>query len=251
LPDAPGLELLRALRGRGLTIPFVVLTGSANAVDGFDAGRLGAGRFIQKPASPDQIADSLRQVATMELWDAVDEIHGLLRQWNLTDCESQVRVLHRTKLLLTDQRVSLVEFPFLAAVVREAAEDVSILHSALLKAASSIQSRRAQLDARLLELLRSVDESATAGRSTVLANLRRQSRHEIHELTGLRLSSWLRLARLRAAVQQLASSEEHVSQIAHGLGFKRPGQLTRDLHLLLGCSPRHLRRTLRAEFGNK
>jgi len=50
LPDRHGIELLRALDAARANIPSVVLSGDANASDGFEAARLGAVEFIEKPA---------------------------------------------------------------------------------------------------------------------------------------------------------------------------------------------------------
>lgn len=54
-----GLELVRALRGRGVALPVLVITGRASATLGVQAMDAGANRVIEKPFSPDEIIEAI------------------------------------------------------------------------------------------------------------------------------------------------------------------------------------------------
>lgn len=49
LPDQPGLDLLQALRGRGLDVPVILLSSDADVTSAVHAMRAGALDFIEKP----------------------------------------------------------------------------------------------------------------------------------------------------------------------------------------------------------
>jgi DNA-binding response OmpR family regulator len=63
LPDVSGLELLRIVRARGLTIPYVILTGFGTIDSAVDALKSGATDYVQKPL----IGDDLVQVVLKAL----------------------------------------------------------------------------------------------------------------------------------------------------------------------------------------
>lgn len=52
LPDVMGLDVLRTLDAEGVTTPIIMLTGKGNEEVAFEAGRLGAMRYITKPFKP-------------------------------------------------------------------------------------------------------------------------------------------------------------------------------------------------------
>ena len=49
LPDLDGLDVLRALRGRGSDVPVIVLTARTEPSDQAEALRLGAAEYLTKP----------------------------------------------------------------------------------------------------------------------------------------------------------------------------------------------------------
>ena len=63
LPRLDGLEVARLLRAQGSISRILVLTGRQDEGDLLEALRLGVGGFLDKGASPAEIADALRRVA--------------------------------------------------------------------------------------------------------------------------------------------------------------------------------------------
>ncbi len=55
MPDGDGLEVLRALRGRGSTAPFILMTAYATVGTAVQAMREGAYDYVTKPFDPDDI----------------------------------------------------------------------------------------------------------------------------------------------------------------------------------------------------
>lgn len=68
LPDHDGLYLLRWLRTRGATVPFIVMTSYAEVGNAVEAMKLGATDYISKPIQPDilleKLHDALKRPAT-------------------------------------------------------------------------------------------------------------------------------------------------------------------------------------------
>jgi FixJ family two-component response regulator len=62
LPGLTGLKLLEMLRGRGLAVPTVVLTGDSDPALPRKAKEAGALAFLHKPASNDLLLSEIRQV---------------------------------------------------------------------------------------------------------------------------------------------------------------------------------------------
>src|SRR5580765_5634332 len=55
LPDMSGIDVCRTLRQAGVRAPFVIITGFATTSAAFEAGRLGATRFLEKPVDVDEL----------------------------------------------------------------------------------------------------------------------------------------------------------------------------------------------------
>jgi DNA-binding response OmpR family regulator len=60
LPDIDGLDVLRALRGRGSEVPVLVLTARTESSDRDEALRLGAVEYHTKPLPFPELLDSVR-----------------------------------------------------------------------------------------------------------------------------------------------------------------------------------------------
>ena len=52
LPDLPGIEILRIVRGRRPGMPFLMLTGKIDASSVMAAKKLGVSAYVAKPVSP-------------------------------------------------------------------------------------------------------------------------------------------------------------------------------------------------------
>lgn len=57
MPDGDGLEVLRALRGRGCAAPFILMTAYASVPTAVQAMREGAYDYVTKPFDPDSLRD--------------------------------------------------------------------------------------------------------------------------------------------------------------------------------------------------
>jgi DNA-binding NtrC family response regulator len=65
MPGMDGIELLRALRGRGLEMPFVLMTAYASVPTAVEAMRMGAFDYIQKPFEAEQIGLIIERAVAM------------------------------------------------------------------------------------------------------------------------------------------------------------------------------------------
>src|SRR3954468_3340619 len=65
MPDIPGIEVLRAVRTRGLALPVIVLTATGGVDTVVKAMQAGAQNFFIKPASPDRIIVGVRNALQM------------------------------------------------------------------------------------------------------------------------------------------------------------------------------------------
>jgi len=65
MPDIPGIEVLRIVRSRGLTLPVIVLTATGGVDTVVKAMQAGAQDFFIKPASPDRIIVGVRNALQM------------------------------------------------------------------------------------------------------------------------------------------------------------------------------------------
>ena len=63
MPDMSGIELLEALRERGLTLPVIVMTAHSSVQTAVEAMRLGAFHYLQKPVNLEEMRALLAQSA--------------------------------------------------------------------------------------------------------------------------------------------------------------------------------------------
>lgn len=61
MPDMSGLELLQAITGRDSAMGTVVITGLGTAEMAGRSESLGAGQFVVKPFTPDELSEAVRR----------------------------------------------------------------------------------------------------------------------------------------------------------------------------------------------
>jgi DNA-binding response OmpR family regulator len=61
LPDMSGVDVVRELRARGLTIPMVVMTAFPDFDSSFEAGGAGATRYVEGPLMGDEVSSVVRE----------------------------------------------------------------------------------------------------------------------------------------------------------------------------------------------
>jgi len=62
LPEIEGMEILRALRSKGITSEIIIITGYATIQTAVEAMKLGAADYICKPFSPDELLININKV---------------------------------------------------------------------------------------------------------------------------------------------------------------------------------------------
>src|SRR5262249_49461947 len=65
MPGMEGIDLLRALRGRGIDSPFVLMTAYATVATAVEAMKIGAFDYIQKPFEAEAINLVIERAATV------------------------------------------------------------------------------------------------------------------------------------------------------------------------------------------
>jgi YesN/AraC family two-component response regulator len=60
LPDGTALEVLEGYRSRGLSTPFIIITGWGTVSSALEAGRLGVIAYLEKPISSDDLLELVR-----------------------------------------------------------------------------------------------------------------------------------------------------------------------------------------------
>lgn len=65
LPDIMGLDLLKALRAKGVAAPIIMITGRGNEDVAFEAAQLGAARYIKKSFRPAELTRSASSATTV------------------------------------------------------------------------------------------------------------------------------------------------------------------------------------------
>lgn len=241
LPDGSGLQLIHALRDRGMDLPVVILSVLKDPLEAFDAARLGAIGLIQKPSPPDQIAAVVHRAAR----EGGGLLQKVLRRLRTGLDASGRRSLRGWLVDASGDHVGdLIGFRHTCASLRLVGDDADAVDLvAVQNALEAAQRVRATLPEATLGLLRAFSQTWTALASDVALPRpsERYRRSELRALTGLDYPAWVRLERLWQSVQLLLTSDEHVRQIAIQLGFAHGGQLCRDIRDLTGLSPRRFR----------
>ena len=70
MPQAGGLDLLKALRGGWPEVPVLIITGFASIPSAVEATRLGATGYLPKPFTPEELEKAVEDVAARGPWKA-------------------------------------------------------------------------------------------------------------------------------------------------------------------------------------
>ncbi len=95
MPSMSGLEVLKTLKERNEQTPVVILTTSTDENDLRDCLKYGAQGYLLKDMDPDELVDSLNEVATGSIIVTQDMTHVLVKALKneLTDSESSFELL--------------------------------------------------------------------------------------------------------------------------------------------------------------
>ena len=77
MPDVSGMELIEALRERGLTIPVIVMTAHSSVQTAVEAMRLGAFHYLQKPVNLEEMRALLAKA--LDLYEDKKELQEIKR----------------------------------------------------------------------------------------------------------------------------------------------------------------------------
>ncbi len=75
MPDVSGMELIEALRERGLTIPIIVMTAHSSVQTAVEAMRLGAFHYLQKPVNLEEMRTLLAKA--LDLYEDKKELQEI------------------------------------------------------------------------------------------------------------------------------------------------------------------------------
>ena len=78
LPDGSGIELVKTVRDRGLTMPVIILTGHGSIEDAVEAIHRGAENYLTKPVEPPRLKLLIEQV--LEKQEMQKEVKALRQQ---------------------------------------------------------------------------------------------------------------------------------------------------------------------------
>jgi FixJ family two-component response regulator len=256
LPDMNGLAVLEQLRGEALWTPVLVLTGFADIETAVKAAKLGAVDYRQKPMFGEDLASAIRSV--IEMGDIRIKAPDDPRWWQPT---SQT-------IVRSFQRRLLENSPDDVFIFRAVAFRASVLSRRLARSSREDRTQQSRIAAEMaaredvhvpaivLTALGRVRQSVGRGVLLSEAAVGKElgfSGPQVGELfnthLGIGYREVRRLLRLRPALDALARTAEHVSQIAYTCGFEHVGQFDRDFHVAFGLTPLGFRRVGRGGHG--
>lgn len=120
LPDSTGLDLVRRIRGAGLTVPIILLTALSEETDRIKGLKVGADDYVTKPFSPRELA--LRTQAVLRRTVGNDSHRSHVVEFGALRLDLQAE-----RVWWNDVRVDLgnTEFRVLATLAEHAGETVT------------------------------------------------------------------------------------------------------------------------------
>lgn len=271
LPDLPGLDLVRAVRGAGRSRATVLLTGCPTIPSAIEATQLGVPYLIKGECKGTALVDSVldaiagsvssrplfrrtagRSHAVMDVVRIISDVRPRCGT-NATAVRHDLR--HRLGHLLAWFDLSFLEFVAAAEGFRRLNNDDYDLETVLAGAALRLDeaARRAwpSVDCRLRGV---VDQLEDAGDNWQAVSELAASRTAgllpapFRELLSREFRlSWPRTRwslTMRRVILELAAHDEQVAQIAYRVGFAHPSALNDTFAGFLGTSPTAYRRLM-------
>lgn len=244
LPGRGGLDVLRVLREEAREVPTILFTGTDDPAETFEAAKLGAVGLVRKPATAGTVADvvddALRSVSKIDVVElALDAA---------MECESTEAGHSRVRQILVQtlehDRLDLIQFSCVCPVLLESASDPMLLtDDRINRIATDIYRLRERCDRDVLELIAAIERLRFTSRAGMdnQPPASRDLRARLRAVTGQGRHHWMVLSRLRQAIQQILRTNEHIGIIADRLGFADGAHISREVHDLVGASPRGLR----------
>ena len=230
LPDISGLELLRWVRGSGVTTPVLIVTGMGTTTSALEAGRLGVVGFEAKPLHGRQLLAAIRQ--------------GLDGRGERPVLPLQVAVPTGPTLALTlaSPTTSFPEF-------LHAADTLKAVATSSAGGRTTPRIPAPPLDVRVQRVVQRLEDAGP--RWTSLTAARMATFEDLHPATLWRLMhthlgrgfpECRRAIVVRSGIRLLAQSSEHVRQIAYQIGYEHSSQFVRHCRHVIGLSPNGYRR---------
>jgi DNA-binding NtrC family response regulator len=119
MPQAGGLDLLKALRGGWPEVPVLIITGFASIPSAVEATRLGATGYLPKPFTPEELEKAVEDVASRGPWKAKggqtsDQIDVDI-PFSASEVESATSASYVEHLTRSDVTVAQAAAPMVAA----------------------------------------------------------------------------------------------------------------------------------------
>ncbi len=275
LGDIDGEDVLRALRGDGIGTPVIVLTGCGTATTAFDAGRLGATMYREKPLVGDALLQTLADAARaggaiarpLKLFRdpcgiPAARLIDLRRSVGLTlvTIPAQQRAgwfAARLARVLVDRELTFEEFRACVRAFRVtvgAGTDQGLTPVDVHQLFDDVlETVRAPVDDRVARV---VERLEAAGRAwPELTESRLAADLGLHPVTlwramatsGLTFARCRRLVVVRRALLDLAGRDDHVRQVAYRAGYEHASQFDREFRATLDIAPKGFRALLAAQ----
>jgi FixJ family two-component response regulator/AraC-like DNA-binding protein len=262
LPDMSGLAVLERMAEEKCRAPILVVTGYADVETAVAAMRLRAVDFRKKPLFGDQLIDAVRAAVcrrTVDDWNS-DVATGLIHDLDeliKTGDQDRSRLIRALACALATPDLAVHFLLAYGHALRSViAEPTSTPTAELIERARTLTVPARRIDTShsptvrtaIERLIRNVTNHVRPTEEDLAAELRIDPAHLgrlIRRDTGLGFRDWRRALVMRSAVRMLAGSDEHVDQIAYGVGFNHPSQFDREFLVLFGMSPMSFRRIVR------